>query len=140
LQTARDIFATVVGAYASGTIGSMAGLIAPALLLHFQQAINTRVAAGQTAQTRVARIKEAEVTAARAEPTQAFITVKFVSDQENVLRDAGGTILGGQEGRLEEVTDVWIFARDTKAPDTKWMRPGPLARRPHPLRPVLISA
>jgi len=34
--------------------------------------------------------------------TQAIVTVRFVSDQENVLRDAGGKVVGGAEGKVEE--------------------------------------
>jgi predicted lipid-binding transport protein (Tim44 family) len=120
LQIARDIFTTVVTAYASGSMNSLSGLVSPALIAQFQQAANARTTAGQSAQTRVARIKDAEVTAARTESKQALITVTFVSEQENILRDASGTIIGGKEGALEEVTDIWTFARDTQTPDTKW--------------------
>lgn len=120
LQESRDIFTTIVSAFAAGKLGSIVEFLSPDLLGNFQQAINARNAAGQTAQSRIARIKEAEAVAARAENTTIFVTVRFVSDQENVLRDAEDKILGGAIGKYEEVTDVWTFARDTQVPGTKW--------------------
>jgi len=121
LREARDIFASIVGAYASGHLSLVNDFLSPTLLGHFQQAVDARNAAKQTAQTRIARIKDAEVIAARAEGKQVFVTVRFVSDQENILRDASGAILGGAEGKYEEVTDTWTFARETQLPGAKWL-------------------
>ncbi|MDR3423541.1 MAG: Tim44/TimA family putative adaptor protein [Alphaproteobacteria bacterium] len=121
LQERRDVFSTIVSAYAAGNLNSVSEFLSPALLAHFQQAVAARAAAGQSAQTRISRIKEAEVTAARAEGSQAFVTVKFISDQENILRDAGGSVIGGEEGKYEEVVDIWTFARDTQAPGARWV-------------------
>jgi len=121
LQNARDAFADVVSAYASGNVNSVAKLLSPALLAHFQQAADARSAEGQTAQSRIARIKECEAIAARAEGKQVFVTVRFVSDQENILRDRSGTVIGGVEGKAEEVTDIWVFTRDAQTPDAPWI-------------------
>ena len=121
LQESRDIFTAVVGAYAAGNLIRITDLLSPELLGHFQQTVNARAAAGQIAQSRISRIKETEVLAARTEATRAYVTVKFISDQENILRDAQGTILGGAEGKYEEVTDIWVFAHDTQASGTKWV-------------------
>jgi predicted lipid-binding transport protein (Tim44 family) len=121
LQEARDIFTSVVGAFAAGRLAVVTDFLSPVLLSQFQKAIDARAAAGQTAQTRIARIKETEVIAARAEEKQAFVTTKFISDQENILRDAQGVIVGGAEGKVEEVTDTWTFARDTQVSGAKWI-------------------
>jgi predicted lipid-binding transport protein (Tim44 family) len=43
-----------------------------------------------------------------------------VSDQENILRDASGKILSGEEGKIEEISDLWTFSRDTKAAAPEW--------------------
>lgn len=121
LQNARDIFTAIVGAYAAGNLDTVSEFLAPALEGHFQQAANMRIANGQTAQSRIARIKDAEVLAARAEGSRGYITVKFISDQENVLRDTHGTVIGGAEGTLEEVTDIWVFSKDTQVPGARWI-------------------
>ena len=50
----------------------------------------------------------------------AFITVRFVSTQVNLTRDAQGSIV---DGSVEpgEATDLWTFARATGAPDPNWL-------------------
>jgi len=121
LQEARDIFTSVVRAYADGNLTLVAELLSPVLMSHFQQAVSVRREAGQTAHTVISRIKETELIAARAEDKQAFITVKFISDQQNILRNAEGAVIGGEEGKFEEVADTWTFARDTSTPEARWI-------------------
>ena len=120
LQEARVAFTAIVTGYAAGTMAVLSSYLSSARLAQFGQAAEARRAEGQTAQSRIIRIRDAEVTAAHSQETQAFITVRFVSDQENILRDSHGTIIGGAEGKIEEVTDIWVFSRDTKSPNTKW--------------------
>jgi predicted lipid-binding transport protein (Tim44 family) len=121
LQTARETFVSIVETYATGDMSRISDVVAPALLAHFQQAADARKAAEQTAASRVVRIKEAETVAARAEGTRELVTVKIISDQENILRDASGAVLGGAAGKTEEITDVWVFAKDKNVPDAKWV-------------------
>lgn len=121
LREARDIFSSIVGAYASGNLTLVADMLSPELLGQFQEAVEARKAAGQTAQTHIARVKETETTSARVENNQAYLTIRFVSEQENLLRDAAGTIIGGTEGKHEEVTDIWTFVHAPLKPGTKWV-------------------
>ncbi|MDR3448807.1 MAG: Tim44/TimA family putative adaptor protein [Alphaproteobacteria bacterium] len=121
LADAREIFTAIVETYATGNLSGIADKMSPALLAHFQASADARKANNQTAQSRIDKIKDADAIAARAEGTQAFVTVKFVSDQENILRDSGGRVIGGSEGKTEEVTDIWTFSRDTSVPDSKWI-------------------
>ena len=121
LQEARAAFTAIVTGYAAGTMDTLTPYLSPALLAHFSQAAEARRAEGQTAQSRIIRIKEAEVASAHSEDSKAFITVRFTSDQENILRDSHGTIIGGVEGKIEEVTDIWVFTRNTKTPASKWV-------------------
>jgi len=61
------------------------------------------------------------VTSARAEAKQAFVTVKFLSLQESILRDTQGAIIAGEEGKLVQATDTWTFTRDTQVTGSKWV-------------------
>jgi predicted lipid-binding transport protein (Tim44 family) len=51
----------------------------------------------------------------------ARITVRFKSEQINVLRDAQGKVLEGDPQTAEEVIDLWTFERDTTSPDPNWI-------------------
>jgi predicted lipid-binding transport protein (Tim44 family) len=50
----------------------------------------------------------------------AFVTIKFVSEQVNVTRDAEGRIVDGDPNHVAKVTDIWTFARNTRSRDPNW--------------------
>ena len=49
------------------------------------------------------------------------MTVKFVSEQINVTRDAAGTAVEGDAQQIATVTDVWTFSRNTRSRDPNWL-------------------
>ena len=51
----------------------------------------------------------------------ARITVRFKSEQINLLRDAQGKVLEGEPRTAEEVIDLWTFERDTQSRDPNWI-------------------
>jgi predicted lipid-binding transport protein (Tim44 family) len=121
LQGARAAFTTVVEDFSKGDLTRCTSFLGPQVLPHFRDAIVARHTAGQEMEIKLVRLKDAEVAAAKAEGTQAIITVRFVSDQENILRNTNGKVIGGEEGKVEEITDLWTFARDTKSSDPNWI-------------------
>jgi predicted lipid-binding transport protein (Tim44 family) len=114
LQDAKKNFTTIVQDFAKGEMARITQLVTAPVLAHFQKALEARREAGQTAETRVASVKEVETTTARLDGNQAFIT------QENVLRDSRNQIIGGEVGKLEEVSDLWTFTRDVTSADPDW--------------------
>ena len=121
LQEARDIFTSVVKAYADGKLSVVADFLSPTLLSMFNRAVNARTEQGQTAETQIENIRDVEPIAAHAEDKHVFVTVRFISAQKNILRDKEGTVIGGSEDSAEEVTDIWTFTRDASAPNAKWI-------------------
>jgi len=120
LQDARATFTSVVTGFARGDLSDIQNVLAPTVLPGFQSAMAARQKAGETLETRIGRIREAEVTTASIGETRAFITVRFTSEQENILRDGLGKVLSGMPGKTEEIVDIWTFARDAKATGTPW--------------------
>jgi predicted lipid-binding transport protein (Tim44 family) len=120
LQDAKGIFTNIVGAFARGDLSTVKDRLGAAVLPHFAAAINIRKKAGETLENKVIRIRETEVTAARAEGNRAVIAVRFVSEQENILCDASGNTVSGAPGKAEEITDLWTFARDAGDSKTGW--------------------
>jgi len=121
LQGAKSAFTMIVEDFAKSDMSRITRLLGPDVLPRFQHAIETRRAAGQIMEAKVVSIKEASVETARLVEAKALITVRFVSQQENVLRDANKQVIGGKVGSLEEVTDNWVFERDMKSNDPNWI-------------------
>ena len=51
----------------------------------------------------------------------AKITVRFISEQANVLRDAKGDVIEGDENFIQSITDVWTFERNITSASPNWM-------------------
>ncbi len=121
LQGARTAFTTIVEDFAKGDMNRITRLLGPNVLPHFQKAIEVRRQAGQTMESKVDRIRDADLTSASTDGSRAILTVRFVSEQQNALRDAGGKVIGGEAGKIEEITDLWTFTRDTNSGDPNWI-------------------
>jgi predicted lipid-binding transport protein (Tim44 family) len=117
---AKAAFEMVVTAYAHGDTATLRPLLADDVYENFAAAIRGRQEAKQTLETTLISIKSAEIIEARMEGRTAFVTVKFVSEQVNVTRNAAGEIVEGDPNRVAVVTDVWTFARNTRASDPNW--------------------
>lgn len=121
LAGARSAFEMIVEAYASGEKQVLRPLLAEDVLAGFERAIDEREAAGQSLETQLMSIQEAEVVDAGMEDTRARVTVRFTSEQVNVVRDGSGQVVEGDAATAEEVIDIWTFERDTQSPDPNWL-------------------
>jgi predicted lipid-binding transport protein (Tim44 family) len=120
VEGARAAFEMIVTAYAQGDVNTLRPLLADDVYDNFAAAIRGRQDAKQTLETTLISLKTAEIIEARMEGRTAFVTVKFVSEQVNVTRNAAGEIVEGDPNRVATVTDVWTFARNTRASDPNW--------------------
>ena len=120
LRGARMAFGMIVEAFASADSDALRPLLGEELFADFDGAIRERLAAEETLETRVERIESAEITEVRVADGAALITVKFVSTQVNLTRDAQGTLI---DGSVEpgEATDLWTFARPIDTTDPNWL-------------------
>jgi predicted lipid-binding transport protein (Tim44 family) len=118
---ARAAFEMVVQAFATGDQKTLRNLLNDEVFGNFSEAIKQREEAGETLETTVISIKAADIVEARIEGRMAFVTVKFVSEQVNVTRGKDGEVADGDPNRVTDVTDLWAFARNTRARDPNWM-------------------
>ncbi len=120
LQGARAAFELVVDAYARGDSKALRPLLANDVFQDFDGAIKEREKAKQTLETTLVNITSADIVEAELQGRTAFVTVKFVSEQINVLRDAKDNLVEGDPDHVTEVTDIWTFARNTRSRDPNW--------------------
>ncbi|MBM3539031.1 MAG: Tim44 domain-containing protein [Alphaproteobacteria bacterium] len=119
-EGAKAAFEMIVTAFAQGDTASLRPLLADDVYENFAAAIKGRQDAKQTLETTLIGIKSAEIIEARMEGRTAYVTVKFISEQVNVTRNAAGEVVDGDANRVAAVTDIWTFARNTRASDPNW--------------------
>lgn len=120
LEGAKAAFEMIVEAFARGDRDALEPLLAPGVFANFEGAIAEREKAGETLETTIVAFNSAELTAAGMQGREARVTVTFVSEQSNTVRDTDGNLVDGDPANIEKITDIWTFARDTRSRDPNW--------------------
>ena len=117
---AQAAFEMVVDAFAKGDTATLRPLLGDDVYDEFAAAIRERMADGHLQETTIVALDAAEIISAEMRSSTARVTVKFVSQQINVVRDKDGEEVGGDPSLIERVTDIWTFARNTRSSDPNW--------------------
>ena len=110
----------VLDAFTKGDTKNLRPLLSNDVYEDFSGAIKSRADNNETLENSLVGISEAEIIEAELQDKTAFITVKFVSEQINVTRNAEGEVVDGDPGEVTKVTDIWTFARNTRSRDPNW--------------------
>lgn len=121
IEGAHGAFELIVGAFARGDSAALRPLLSDDVFERFADAIRQRTAAKETLETRLLAIKSSEIEEAELQGRTAFVTVRFVSNQVNVLHGPDGAVLEGHPNEPVEKTDFWTFARNTRSQDPNWL-------------------
>ncbi len=117
---AKAAFEMIVAAFAKGAVDALRPLLNDSVYADFSAAIAERKKAGHTLETTLVGITSVDILEARVDGRVAFVTVKFVTEQVNVTKDSSGAVVDGDATRSAPVTDIWTFARNTRARDPNW--------------------
>jgi len=120
LAGARAAFEMIIATFANGDAKALRPLLSNDVYGDFAGAITERRGAGQTLETTLVGISEAEIIEAELQARTAFVTIKFVSEQINVVRDKKGEVVEGDPTGVTKITDIWTFARNTRSRDPNW--------------------
>ena len=117
---ARSAFEMIVNDFASGDTATLRPLLSDEVFANFSRAIEERQKNNHTHATTLVGIRGVDIVEADMQGRNAVITVRIVSDQINVTRDAEGKVVDGDPSAVVSVTDIWTFARNTRARDPNW--------------------
>ena len=120
LEGAKAAFEMVVTAFAQGDSDTLRPLLADDVYDNFTNAIKDRDRRKETLETTLVGINEAEIIEAALRQKTAFVTIKFVTEQVNVLRDKDGEPIDEEGSHVTKITDIWTFARNTRSRDPNW--------------------
>lgn len=121
LSGAQRAFEMIVTSFAKGEIDILKALIGKTLFKKFEDIINQRKEEGITAETDFIGFNSVEIVSAKIDKNnKAKIAVRFVSEQANVLRNAEGNIIEGDENFIQTITDIWTFERNINSTTPNW--------------------
>jgi predicted lipid-binding transport protein (Tim44 family) len=120
LSGARGAFEMIVNSFAQGDTATLRPLLSDEVYQQFAAAIRARQEAKQTLETTLIGVRNVDFVEARLDGRTAVVTVKIVSEQVNITRDAGGAVVEGDANHVATITDIWTFSRDTRSRDPNW--------------------
>ena len=121
LKAAENAFILVVEAFAEGDTETLKELVAQPVYNVFADALKKREEVGESSSVEIHAVRKTQVMSTRMEGRMAYITVRFVSDETNVIRDKEGEVIFGDPDRVTETIDIWTFGRDIKSKSPVWL-------------------
>ncbi len=121
LNGATKAFEMIVKAYANHDTDSLKPLLADDVYASFASAIQDREDSGEQMETDLVVIKPAKLESISVDGRLASISVRFETEQVNLIKDADGAIVDGDPDQIESVTDVWTFERNLASSDPNWL-------------------
>lgn len=121
MSGAKRAFEIIITAFSKGDTETLENLVSGSLIKKFQEIIEKRRAEGITAETDLIGFNEAEITSAKITKDDiAKITVKFVSEQVNILKKEDD-VIEGDENFIQNITDIWTFERCLTSTNPNWL-------------------
>ena len=122
LQGARGAYEMILMAFEKGELDRIRPFLADHVEASFAEAIAAREAEGLTVEASFLGIKELVLHDATFAPDtrMAEITVRFVGEQNYVVRNKAGEIVEGSPREVKKSRDIWTFARQMGSDDPNW--------------------
>lgn len=116
------VFEMVLDAFASHDEKILKMLLGKKLFDKFQEIIKQRTNDGITAETDLIKVDELSIIDAKISAKGiARIVVRFISEQVNLLKNAAGEVIEGDENFVQKITDIWTFERDIHSTSPVWL-------------------
>lgn len=122
LSGAERAFEIIISAFGKGDVETLEMLVSKSLLKKFQEIIEKRKAEGVTSENDFIGFDDVEITNAKISKSEvARITVRFVSEQVNILKNKDGEVIEGDENFIQNITDIWTFEHALTSTNPNWL-------------------
>ena len=119
---AQKAFEMILSSFSKGDSNTLSKLVNKDLLNKFNTVIQERKERGITSEMDLIGFVETEVESVNfVENNKVNLVVKFVSEQVNLLKNADGDIIEGDENYIQQISDVWTFEKSLDANVNNWM-------------------
>lgn len=120
MNGARAAYEMIVIAFAEGDRTTLKSLLSRDVYEGFETAIKDRELKGERMKSSFVGIEKAEMLSTAMKGSEAFVTLRVVSQLISATYDKQGTLVDGHPEEVAEVKDIWTFSRDTRSRDPNW--------------------
>lgn len=122
IKGAQRAFEMILCAFSKGDFSTLSKLVSRELLKKFEAVIKERKEQGVVAETDLIGFVETEVEAVKfVDEDKVNLVVKFVSEQVNLLKNAEGEVIEGDENYVQTISDVWTFEKTLNPRVNNWL-------------------
>lgn len=114
-------YEAILTAFAAGDTGPVAAMLDPEVREALDDAIMERRDKGQTLTLVFIGLSSAEPIDAGLDEGRCWVKMRLVAQMVAATADIEGNLLTGHPSRVDEIADVWTFARDPHSRDPNWM-------------------
>lgn len=118
LQGAQMAFNAVVDAFAQGKAETFRPLVSSDVCKSFEQAIEERQKNEQQMEFALVSFLSCKILKRAQDKAALSVTVEFLTQQINALKDKAGQVLEGDLSFVTEVKDTWVFKQTAKNQNT----------------------
>jgi predicted lipid-binding transport protein (Tim44 family) len=120
ISGAKKAFEIIINAFSKGDKETLKELLSNNAYTEFVQDIDSRKAKGTTVESFLVKIDSTDIIDAKLNGNMAEITVKYISDQINIIKNEKNEVIAGNPSRTEKIEDIWTFAKDISSEDPNW--------------------
>ena len=123
IKGAQKAFEMILNSFSKGDAKALSLLVNKNLLKKFEDVINDRKQNGIKAETDLIGFVETNVESVNFAEDDSIVNVvvKFVSEQVNLLKNADGEVLEGDENYVQTISDVWTFEKKLNSNSNNWL-------------------
>lgn len=121
MKKAPRAFEYIASAFAKGDKKALDSLLSRALYKGFSDVIDRRAESKETAEFSLIGFDKVELIDAEIYGACLEMTVKFVTEQTNIVKNEAGEVIEGDPTYIETVTDIWTFRREIKSASPTWI-------------------
>ena len=122
LTGAKRAFEIILTAFSKADLETLEMLVNKTIYNKFKEIIEKRKAEGITSELDFIGFDKAEIVDAKISKNNiAKISVEFVSEQVNLLKDKDGNIMEGDEQYIQTIADTWTFEKSVTSTNPNWI-------------------
>ncbi|MCU7611752.1 Tim44/TimA family putative adaptor protein [Anaplasma capra] len=120
MEGSAAAFEAIVKALNKGNAELLSSLLNKSMYSSFVREMERRKSAGRVHEDVVVSVTSQKITNAELKGNLAAITVRFLTEQINVIRDTEGNVVDGSVSKISVIEDTWRFERDITTAGRKW--------------------
>lgn len=122
IKGAQKAFEMILSSFSKGDSKTLSKLVSKDLLKKFDSVIQERQDNGITSEMDLIGFVETEVeSVCFVDNNKVNLVVKFVSEQVNLLKNAEGEVIEGDENYIQQISDIWTFEKSLDAKVNNWV-------------------